>query len=119
MEVLIKDRDLKEDALKRLNRVRKHQEVMLLSDMATARGNKVDSYYVDDWTLGHKGTKGRRRSELIFGKECLTKEDWDVWKKELTRLHSKYWALPLPLSRRKHKTYRMWKYWLDEENNDS
>ena len=57
--------------------------------------------------LGHEGTAGRRRLELIF-----------VWKKELTRLHSKYWALPLPLSRRKHKTYRMWKYWLDEENTE-
>ena len=41
-----------------------------------------------------------------------------MWKKELTRLHSKSWALPLPLDRWKHKTYRKWKYWLDEENDE-
>ena len=52
---------------------------MFLSDMAIARGNKVDSYYVEDLTLGHEGTTGRRRSELILGKECPTKEDWGVW----------------------------------------
>ena len=75
MEVLIEDHDLGKDALKRVNRVRKHQEVMFLSDMAAARGNNVDSYYVEDWTLGHESTTGRHRSELIFGKECPTKED--------------------------------------------
>ena len=47
--------------------------------------------------LGHEGTAGRRRLELIFRKECPTKEDWGVWKKELIRLHSKSWALLLPL----------------------
>ena len=41
-----------------------------------------------------------------------------MWKRELTRLHSKSWALPLPLDRWKHKTYRKWKYWLDEENDE-
>ena len=75
MEALIEDHDLGEDALKRVNRVQKHQEAMFLSGMATARGNKVDSYYLEDWTLGHEGTTERRRLELVFGKECPTKED--------------------------------------------
>ena len=88
---------------------------MFLSDIATAVGNKVDNYYMEDWTLGHEGTTGRRRSELVFGKECPTKEDWGVWKRELTRLHSKSWALPLPLDQWKHKAHRKWKYWLDEK----
>ena len=68
--------------------------------------------------LGHEGTTGRRRSELVIGKQYPTKEDWGEWMRELTRLHSKSWALPLPLDRWKHKTYRKWKYWLDEENDE-
>ena len=76
MEVLVEDHDLGEDALKRVNRVQKHQEVMCLSDTATAGGNKVDSYYVEEWTLGHEGTTGRSRPELVFGKEYPTREDW-------------------------------------------
>ena len=75
MEILVEDYDLGENVLKRVNRVRKHQAVMFSSNIATAGGNKVDNYYVEDWTLGHEGTTGRRRSELIFGKECPTKED--------------------------------------------
>ena len=70
----------------------------------------MDRYYVEDWALGHEGTTGRRRSELTIGKECPTKEDWEVWKKELTRLHSTSWALPMPLGEWKHKTYRKRKY---------
>ena len=43
-----------------------------------------------------------------------------MWKKELTRLHSKSWTLPLTLDRWKHKTHQKWKwkYWLDEENDE-
>ena len=48
---------------------------MFLSNTATAKGDKVDSYYVEDLALGHEGTTGRQRSELIFGKECPTKGD--------------------------------------------
>ena len=58
MEILVEDHDLGEDVLKWVNRVRKHQEVMFLSDIATAGGNKVDSYCVEDWTLNHEGTTG-------------------------------------------------------------
>ena len=118
MEVLVEDHDLGEDALKRVNRVRKHQEVMFLSNMATAGGIKVDSYYAEDWTRGHEGTTGKRRSGLVFRKEHPTKEDWRVWKRELSRLHRKSWALSLPLDRWKHRSHRRWKYWLDEERHE-
>ena len=97
MEILVEDHDLGEDVLNRVNRVPKHHEVMFLSDIGTAGGNKVDRYYGKDWTLGHEETTGGRRSELVVGKEYPTKEDWGVWRRELTRLHSKSWALPLPL----------------------
>ena len=103
MEIVVEDHKVGEDVLRWVNRVRKHQEVMFLSDIATAGGNKVDSYYVEDWTLGHEGTTGKRRLDLVFGKEYPTREDWGVWKRELTRLHSKSWALPLPLDRWKHR----------------
>ena len=75
MEILVEDHEVGEDVLKRVNRVRKHQEVMFLSDIVTAGGNKVNKYYVKDWMLGHEGTTGRRRSDLVFGKEYPTKED--------------------------------------------
>ena len=51
---------------------------MFLSDITAARGNKVDSYYVEDWTLGHEGTKEKHRLDLVFGREYPTKEDWGV-----------------------------------------
>ena len=97
MEILVEDHKVGDDALQRVNRVRKHQEVVFLSDIATTGGKKMDSYYAEDWTLDHKGTTRKRRSDLVFGREYPTKEDWGVWKRELSRLHSKSWALPLPL----------------------
>ena len=71
----MEDHKVGEDALRRLNRVRKHQGVMFLSDIATAGSEKVDCYYVEDWTQGHEGTTGKHRSDLVFDKEFLTKED--------------------------------------------
>ena len=59
--------------MRRLNIVRKHQEMMFLLNIATERREKLDSYYAEDWTQSHKGTTGRHRSDLVFGKE--TKED--------------------------------------------
>ena len=39
-------------------------------------------------------------------------------KRELSRLHSKSWVLPLPLDRRKRQSHRRWKYWLNEEKDE-
>ena len=90
MEILVEDHNVGDEVLQQVNRVRKHQEVIFLSDMATVGDEKVKSYYAEDWTLGHEGTTWKRRSDLVFGRECPTKEDWGVWKGELTRLHSKF-----------------------------
>ena len=98
--------------------MRTHQEVMFLSDIATTSGEKVDCYYAEDWTQGHEGTMGKHQPSQVFGKEVLTKEDWRVWKRELSRLHSESWALPLPLDRWKQQTHRAWRYWLDEEKDE-
>ena len=92
---------------------------MFLSDIAAAGGKKVDSYYVcKDWTLSHEGTTGKRLSDLVFGRKYPTKEGWGVWKRELTRLHSEYWALPMPLDRWKHWSHRRWKYWMNDEKDE-
>ena len=99
MEILlvVEDHKVGDDALQRVNRVRKRQEVMFLSNIATAGGKKVDSYCAEGWTLGHEGTTGKHRSDLVFGREYPTKEVWGAWKRELSRVHSKPWPLPLPL----------------------
>ena len=88
VEILVEDHKVGDDALQRVNRVRKHQEEMFLSNIATAGGNKMDSYYVEDWTRCHERTTWKHRSDLVFRKEHPTKEDWRVWKRELSRLHS-------------------------------
>ena len=54
MEILVEDHKVEDDTLQRVNRVQKHQEV------ATMGGKKVDSYYAEDWTLGHEGSTGKQ-----------------------------------------------------------
>ena len=44
LEIFVEDHKVRDDALWRLNRMWKHQEVMFLSDIATAVGGKVDCY---------------------------------------------------------------------------
>ena len=71
MEILVEDHKVGDDALRRVNRVQKHQKVVLLSDIVTAGGEKVDGYYVKDWALGHERTTGKRLSDLVFGREYI------------------------------------------------
>ena len=79
MEHWINDGDLTEREQMALNRVRKHQQVVFLSDIATARGDKVDPTYLTDWRESHEGSIGKNRSKTTFGKERPTKEDWRLW----------------------------------------
>lgn len=92
---------------RKLKLARKHQEVVFLSDIATAGGEKIDSYYADGWTQGHEGTTGKHHSKLVFGKEFPTKEDWRLWRTELGSIYSKLRALPLPFDGWKRRSHRM------------
>ena len=85
METWVQNGYLTERELKGLNRVRKHQQATFLSDIATARGDKLDQTYLSDWKDSHEGGSGRYRSRTTFGREIPTKEDWQIWERELSR----------------------------------
>ena len=65
----------KEQVSMKLNRVRKHQEAVFMSGIATASGIKVNSVYANDSKGRNEGKIGRHRPELIFGMGCPTKEN--------------------------------------------
>ena len=87
METWVQNRYLTERESRGLNRVRKHQQATFLTDIATARGDKLDQRYLLDWKDSHKGGSGRNRSRTTFGREIPTKEDWQIWERELSRWH--------------------------------
>ena len=74
--------------MRRLNRMRTHQEAMFLSNIATAGGGKINRTYTEDLKESHEGKAGRHRSKLIFGTEHPTREDWTTRRRELSRIHS-------------------------------
>ena len=74
--------------------------------------------YVEDWTNCREGLTGKHQSELVFGEEHPIKEDWRVWRRELSRIHSSSWALILPLVGRKQRTNQNWRYCLEEESDE-
>ena len=63
--------------------MRKHQEAIFISDIATAIGSKIDSTYVGDWHSSLEGYLGKHRSYYKFGREVPTTQDWKDWEQAL------------------------------------
>ena len=64
------------DFLIELNRCRKHQEALFMSDITTANGRQLESNGITDWKTSHEADLGKHRSKYHYGKERPTKENW-------------------------------------------
>ena len=58
-----------EKELVAINRVRKQQQALFLSDIVTANGQTIERQYLSSWHLSYERQLGRRRSHLDFGLE--------------------------------------------------
>ena len=70
------------------NRPRKRQQAIFLSDIATAKGDKIDRLLLSDWQETHEGRLDRNRSNITFRLEIPTKGDWTLWQTELSKIHT-------------------------------
>ena len=58
-----------------INRARKAQEAMFLSEFATADGRRIESAYVRHWKNSFEGTLGRHRSTFEYSLEFSLDQD--------------------------------------------
>ncbi len=61
------------DDLRMLNRVRKHQQVLFLSDILGAGGELLDKWYL------HKRRETDRWSTMKFPREIVTEVEMQLW----------------------------------------
>ena len=81
------------------NRPRKRQQAIFLSDISTAKGDKIDKLLLSDWQETHEGLLGKDRSTTTCGLENPTKEDWTLWRTELSKIHTPAFKLLTLLDR--------------------
>jgi hypothetical protein len=65
------------EVLRRLNRVRIHQQAIFLSDVLTMSGNKIDD------NITHRRPQGNRMLSLHWPREDPMTEDMTIWKEAL------------------------------------
>ena len=101
-----------------INRVRKYQEAIFISDIATANGSKIDSTYIRDWHNSLEGYLGKHRLYYEFGREELTAQDWKDWERALKSITiSAYLGLMIPLGKWVARLPRIWPiFWDNKEN---
>ena len=104
-------------ALIGINRVRKHQEALFLSDIVTADGRKIDPSYVGDWTSTQEYQLGKHRSQFEFGRECPTPADWEAWSRYWNEQcnNSQFHILPSFLGGWRAPSPRIWRAFYDED----
>ena len=84
MEMIVESSGMNNSELESFNRSRKRQQAIFLSDIATAKGDKIDRLLLSDWRETQEGRLDRNRSTITFGMEMPTKEDWTRWRTELS-----------------------------------
>ena len=111
------DLGLRRTELQRVNKVRKAQEAMFLSDITTPNGRYLEQDLLDgDWKYSDEGRLGKHRSTLTFGTEHPTDADWKLWKKSLKRLtDSKSLFLTEPLGDWINPSTRIWRHFLNTD----
>ena len=58
-----------------INRVRKHQQAMFVSDIAAANGKSIEAIYLASWEDSYERELGRRCSHFDFGTDHPSKTD--------------------------------------------
>ena len=87
------------DKLASVNRPRKRQQAIFLSDITTAKGDKINRLLLSDWQETQEGRLCRNRSTITFGLEMPTKGDWTQWQMELSKIHTPTLTLLTPLDK--------------------
>ena len=113
MERLVEGFGMCDKDLVSFNRPQKHQQATFLSDITTAKGDKIDKLLISDWQETHEGSLGKNRPTTIFGAEHPTKEDWTLWRRELSKIHTPTFKMLSPLDRWIHPLARVWRYYYD------
>ncbi|EJK54586.1 hypothetical protein THAOC_25770, partial [Thalassiosira oceanica] len=100
-----------------INRARKHQEALFMSDIVTADGTKIESTLLFDWTESAEYELGKHRSRFEYGREAPTASDWQAWNNYWNR-HcngSRFFTLPCQLGGWRAPSPRIWRTFYDEE----
>ena len=99
-----------------INRVRKYQEALFLSDIVTADGIKLEEAYLHDWQQHREYQFGKHRSQFEFGTECPSNSDWVTWSNYWGRqCHGcPYHRLPCGLGGWRAASPRIWRTFYDE-----
>jgi len=100
-----------------INRARKRQEALFMSDIVTADGTKIDATYLSDWTESAEFELGKHRSQFEFGREAPTTSDWQTWNNYWNRFcnGSPFLTLPSQLGGWRAPSPRIWRTFYDEE----
>ena len=61
---------------------------------------------------------GENRSKITFGLDNPTKEDWTLWRRELSKIYTPVFKLLTPLDRWKHPSARVWRYYYDKNKDE-
>ena len=113
MEKLVKQ-GVRGSELVCINRVRKHQESIFTSDIATAKGTRVDPIYFNSWHDSYERVLGKRRSRFIYGEERPSEGDWKVWRKKLSSRTPGHQLVDRDLGQWKHPSPRIWRSFWNE-----
>ena len=97
-----------------INRVRKHQQALFLSDIVSANGRTIEEVYLSDWQLSYERQLGRRRSHLDFGKEFPSNDDFVNWNRALNSSTLGTMTLPNRLGNWVAASPRIWRVFYDE-----
>ena len=77
-----------------VNRCRKCQEALFLSDITRADGWRIDLRYLEDWKSSWERELGKHRSTLRYGLEIPSAADWSEWRRVLKLITLDNYALP-------------------------
>ena len=100
-----------------INRARKQQEALFMSDIATADGRKIDKTYLRDWKDSFEGQLGKHRSRYKFGLELPLKQDWVNWESALKSITLGYCGFPIALGKWRETSPRIWRVFYDKDEN--
>ena len=93
--------------LKKLNRVRIHQQVIFLSDVMDASGRVIDQTYLERQYHNEKGSK------LIFPKEDPSDSDFRLWNVAIPQIRAMGGRLHIGANLREGHKIWQWRYDID------
>ena len=94
-------------ALKKLNRVRIHQQVIFLSDVMDASGRAIDQTYLERRYHNKKGSK------LIFPKEDPSASHFRLWNVAIPQIRAMGGRLHIGANLREGHKIWQWRYYID------